>query len=102
MRDDSDFHSDSIELQGHFVGISEIVGHAMTFKMLTGDTNKILHRSNVRPLMFLRQLTSKLTLKPFLTSSSPCATLMTPQPVTFILSLMKKMIHLLSSLQEGK
>jgi hypothetical protein len=36
--DDSDF----------FVCISESVGHAMTFKILTDDTLKVIHRSNVR------------------------------------------------------
>jgi hypothetical protein len=35
--DDSDFLSDSCEKHGHFVGISESVGHAMTFKILTDD-----------------------------------------------------------------
>ena len=47
--DDSNFPSESTEAYGHFVGISENVGHAMTFKILTSDTNKIIHRSNVRP-----------------------------------------------------
>jgi hypothetical protein len=46
--DDSDFPSDSREKRGHFVGISESVGHAMTFKILTDDTLKVIHRSNVR------------------------------------------------------
>jgi hypothetical protein len=46
--DDSDFSSDSHEKRGHFVGISESVGHAMTFKILTDDTLKIIHQSNVR------------------------------------------------------
>jgi hypothetical protein len=46
--DDSDFPSDSREKRGHFVGISESVGHAMTFKILTDDTQKVIHRSNVR------------------------------------------------------
>jgi len=46
--DDSDFPSDSREKRGHFVGISESVGHAMTFKVLTDDTLKVIHRSNVR------------------------------------------------------
>jgi hypothetical protein len=32
----------------HFVGISESVRHAMTFKILTDDTLKVIHRSNVR------------------------------------------------------
>jgi hypothetical protein len=47
--DDSDFPSDSRgEKHGHFVGISKSVGHAMTFKILTDDTLKVIHRSNVR------------------------------------------------------
>ena len=46
--DDAGFPSDSRERRGHFVGISEHVGHAMTYMILTDDTNKILHRSNVR------------------------------------------------------
>jgi hypothetical protein len=36
--DDSDFPSDSLEKLGHFVGIAEHVGHAMTYKILTDDT----------------------------------------------------------------
>jgi hypothetical protein len=46
--DDSDFPSDSREKCGHFIGISESVGHAMTFKILTDDTLKVIHQSNVR------------------------------------------------------
>jgi hypothetical protein len=46
--DDSDFPSDSREKCGHFVGISESVGHAMTFKILMDNTLKVIHRSNVR------------------------------------------------------
>jgi hypothetical protein len=46
--DNSDFLSDSREKRGHFVGISESVGHAMTFKILTDDTLKVIHQSNVR------------------------------------------------------
>ena len=47
--DDSDFPSDTIEEHGYFVGIAENVGHAMTFKILTSSTDKILCSSNVRP-----------------------------------------------------
>ena len=47
--DDSDFPSDTREKQGRFVGIVEHVGHAMKFKVLTDDTNKVIYRSNVRP-----------------------------------------------------
>ena len=46
--DDSDFPSDSWEGQGWFVGIAEHVGHAMTFKVLTLDTKKVIYRSNIR------------------------------------------------------
>ena len=48
-RDDSSFPSDTTEEHGRFVGTSENLGHDMTFKILTSDTNKVLHRSNVRP-----------------------------------------------------
>jgi hypothetical protein len=46
--DNSDFLSDSREKCRHFVGISESVGLAMTFKILTDNTLKVIHRSNVR------------------------------------------------------
>ena len=47
---ESEFPSSSKEGIGHFVGISEHVGHAMTFKILTKDTNKVIYRSLVRPV----------------------------------------------------
>ena len=43
--DDSDSSSKSTEKLGRFVGISENVGHALTFKILTDETKKIIHRS---------------------------------------------------------
>jgi hypothetical protein len=46
--DDSDSPSDSHEKRGHFIGISESVGHAMTFKILMDHTLKVIHRSNVK------------------------------------------------------
>jgi hypothetical protein len=46
--DNSDFLSNSREKCGHFVGISKSVRHAMTFKILTNDTLKAIHQSNVR------------------------------------------------------
>jgi hypothetical protein len=46
--DDSDFPSDSREKRRHFIGISKSVGHAMTFKILTDNTLKVIYRSNVR------------------------------------------------------
>lgn len=40
--------SDSIKKHGCFVGITDSVGDALTYKILTEDTNCILHRSSVR------------------------------------------------------
>ena len=48
--DDSDFPSESRELKGNIVGIAENVGHLMTYKVLTQDTQKIICRSNLRPV----------------------------------------------------
>jgi len=45
--DDSDFPSESHEALGHMVGIAESVGHAMTYKVLTADTQKIIYYSNL-------------------------------------------------------
>jgi len=42
------FPSDSREARGRFVGIAEHVGHAMTFLILTDDTDKVIERSLVR------------------------------------------------------
>ena len=39
--DDSDFPSGSTEGRGHWVGIAENVGHAMTYKILTDDNKKL-------------------------------------------------------------
>jgi hypothetical protein len=46
--EESHFPSMSTEKSGHFAGISEHVGHALTFMILTDDTQKIIHRSIVR------------------------------------------------------
>jgi hypothetical protein len=45
--DDSDFPVDSHEKCGRWVGIAEHVGHAMTFKILTDNTCKIIYRWNI-------------------------------------------------------
>ena len=42
------FPSKSTKVRGRFVGISEHIGHAMTFQILLDDTKKIVHRSIVR------------------------------------------------------
>jgi hypothetical protein len=38
----------SSEIRGRFVGFAWNVGHALTFKILTDDTNKVICRSRVR------------------------------------------------------
>ena len=42
------FPSDSTESLGYMVGIAEHVGHAMTYKILVPETNKIIFRSEIR------------------------------------------------------
>ena len=37
-------------MHSHFVGIAEHVGHAMTYKILTSDTKKVIFCSAVRPV----------------------------------------------------
>jgi hypothetical protein len=46
--DETTFPSKSKELRGRWVGVSENVGHFMTYKILTDDTRQIIHRSNIR------------------------------------------------------
>ena len=47
--DEHAFPSDSREARGRFVGIATTVGHRMTFKVLSDDTQKIMYRSRLRP-----------------------------------------------------
>ena len=42
------FPSQTDEEKGRWVGVSESVGHAMTYMILNEDTNKIIHRSVIR------------------------------------------------------
>lgn len=46
--EDSKFPSDSTEKRGRFVGFAENVGHALTYKVLTDDTKKVIYRSRIR------------------------------------------------------
>jgi hypothetical protein len=41
------FPSDTREICGRFVGFAETVGHGMTYKILSNDTQKIFHRAEV-------------------------------------------------------
>ena len=45
--DDTPFPSASKEYCGHWVGISENVGNFMTYKVLTDDTLRVIHHSNI-------------------------------------------------------
>jgi hypothetical protein len=46
--DETTFPSKSKELRGRWVGVSENVGHFMTYKILMDNTHRIIHRSNIR------------------------------------------------------
>jgi hypothetical protein len=46
--DDTPFPSTPREERGHFVGISQNVGHAMTYKILCDKSQTVIHRSNIR------------------------------------------------------
>ena len=48
LDDSKKFPSDSPEAIGYMVGISENVGHVLTYKVLTKDTKKVIHRSELR------------------------------------------------------
>jgi hypothetical protein len=45
--DETTFPSDSKELRGQWVSVSENVGHFMTYKILMDDTRRIIHHSNI-------------------------------------------------------
>ena len=47
MREDYGFPSESPEGVGRIVGISEHVGPALCWKILTDDTQKVIYRSNI-------------------------------------------------------
>ncbi len=45
--DDTPFPMDSCEHCGCWVSVSETIGNFMTFKILTDNTKKIIHCSNI-------------------------------------------------------
>ncbi len=45
--DDSYLPSDSCEALDHMVGIAKHVGHVMTYKVLTVDTQKMIYHSSL-------------------------------------------------------
>jgi hypothetical protein len=46
--DETTFPSKSKELRRQWVGVSKNVGHFMTYKILTDNTRRIIHHSNIR------------------------------------------------------
>jgi hypothetical protein len=46
---ESSFPSESKETLGHVVGISEHCGHALTYKVLSSESDVIIYRSLLRP-----------------------------------------------------
>ncbi len=46
-RESTGFPSESKESHGHFVGFAEHVSHAMTFKVLEDDSQKVLFHSAI-------------------------------------------------------
>ena len=66
--DDDDNPSD--EAAGRFVGFSESIGHMMTYKVLTEDTNKVIFRSRIRlaTLDPNRQLDPEPVVQPVVTN----------------------------------
>jgi hypothetical protein len=46
--DNTSYPARLTEKKGYFVGFSKHVGHALTYKILTDDTRKVLHRSVIR------------------------------------------------------
>ena len=44
-QENNSFPSNSAEQLGHFVGLSKHVGHALTYKILAKDSQKIIYRS---------------------------------------------------------
>jgi hypothetical protein len=59
--EDATFPSDGIEQRGRFVGIADSVGDALTYKILTDGTNKILYRSSVRSATIPGETNLRLT-----------------------------------------
>ncbi|EEC44015.1 predicted protein [Phaeodactylum tricornutum CCAP 1055/1] len=69
--EDPSFPSDGTEKSGRFVGIAESVGDALTYKILTDDTNKILYRSSVRSALKSGEINLRLTTQDGESNSKP-------------------------------
>ncbi|EEC45589.1 predicted protein [Phaeodactylum tricornutum CCAP 1055/1] len=72
------FPSNGTEKKGQFVGVADSVGGALTYKILTNDSHKILFQSSVRSA--LKTSETNLHLEPHQRESSP-------KPINFIKSL---------------
>jgi len=53
--EDAAFPSDTNQKSGHFVGIAETVGDAVTFKVVTDDTQKVIYHSTVHSVLTLNE-----------------------------------------------
>ena len=54
------FPSETDEAKGRFVGFSESVGDVLTYKILTDDTQKIIHRAYVRSALTTEECNLRL------------------------------------------
>ena len=54
------FPSESAEAKGRFVGFAESVGDALTYKVLTDDTQKVIYRSYVRSALLTTDRNKRL------------------------------------------
>ena len=61
--DPSTSFPNSKERRGRFVGFAPNVGDVLTFKILTDDTNKIIHRSVVRPADVVTNANKRVSFK---------------------------------------
>ena len=48
IHDKQNFPSKSQEMRGRFVGLAQTVGDSLTYKVLSDDTQKVIHRSSLR------------------------------------------------------
>jgi hypothetical protein len=73
--EDPTFPSNGTEKKGQFVGVADSVGGALTYKILTNDSHKILFQPSVRSA--LKTSETNLHLEPHQGESSP-------KPINFI------------------
>ena len=75
-RGGNEFPSSSNELSGKFVGFLEHVGHKMTYKIITNDTQKLIYRSRVK----LAAVEPNNRIEPTLPTNDDLETSIDPEP----------------------